>query len=159
MNEPITMQLNGTTISWSGSPQRRLLDLLRDDRGLQSVREGCSVGMCGACTVQVDGQAISSCLLLTGQVAGRQVRTIEGIGTPESLHPIQQAFIDHAAFQCGYCTPGFILTVEALLREIPAADEATIREYLSGNLCRCGSYNNILAAVKALQSGNYSPLG
>jgi aerobic-type carbon monoxide dehydrogenase small subunit (CoxS/CutS family) len=159
MNEPITMQLNGTTISWSGSPQRRLLDLLRDDRGLQSVREGCGVGMCGACTVQVDGQAISSCLLLTGQVAGRQVRTIEGIGTPESLHPIQQAFIDHAAFQCGYCTPGFILTVEALLREIPAADEATIREYLSGNLCRCGSYNNILAAVKALQSGNYSPLG
>lgn len=148
----VELTLNGRAVTLEAPADRRLLDLLRDDLQLLSVREGCGVGMCGACTVLVDGVAVSSCLLVVGQVAGTAVQTVEGLGTPERLHQVQQAFIDHAAFQCGYCTPGFVLTVEALLREHPQADDATIRDYLAGNLCRCGSYNNILAAVRALQS-------
>jgi carbon-monoxide dehydrogenase small subunit len=146
------LNLNGQDVTVDARPDRRLLDLLRDDLQLMSVREGCGVGMCGACTVLVDGVAMSSCLLVVGQVVGSTVQTVEGLGSPERLHAVQQAFIEHAAFQCGYCTPGFVLTVEALLREHPQADEATVRDYLAGNLCRCGSYNNILAAVRALQS-------
>jgi aerobic-type carbon monoxide dehydrogenase small subunit (CoxS/CutS family) len=123
--------------------------VLREDLGLEGAREGCGIGMCGTCTVLLDGRAVSSCLVLALQAAGREITTIEGLGTEQELHPVQQAFIDHAAFQCAYCTPGFILSTVALLRENPAPDDETIRKYLSGNLCRCGSYANILKAVKA----------
>ncbi len=129
-----------------------MLEVLRDDLELGSVREGCGIGMCGTCTVLVDGRAISSCLLLAVQAEGKAIITVEGLTSGERLHPVQQAYIDHAAFQCAYCTPGFILSTIALLTEHPNPDDETIREYLSGNLCRCGSYANILKAVRAYTS-------
>lgn len=125
-----------------------LLEVLRDDLGLMGTKEGCGIGMCGACTVLVDGQPLSSCLVLTEQVAGQEILTIEGLGSPEELHHVQQAFLDEGAFQCAYCTPGFVLTTVALLAENPSPSEEEIREYLAGNLCRCGSYRDILQAVK-----------
>jgi len=128
---------------------RTLLDVLRDDLGLMGTKEGCGVGMCGACTVLVDGKPLSSCIVLAGQVAGKEILTIEGLGSVEKLHPVQGAFLEEGAFQCAYCTPGFVLTTVALLEENPAPSDEEIREYLSGNLCRCGSYQNILRAVKA----------
>jgi len=127
---------------------RTLLDVLRDDLRLMGTKEGCGVGMCGACTVLVDGNPLSSCLVLAEQVAGKEVLTIEGLGSAENLHPVQQAFLDEGAFQCAYCTPGFVLTTVALLAENPSPNDDEIREYLAGNLCRCGSYQNILQAVK-----------
>ena len=127
---------------------RTLLDILREDLGLVGTKEGCGVGMCGACTVLVDGKPFSSCLVLAEQVAGKEVLTIEGLGSAENLHPVQQAYLDEGAFQCAYCTPGFVLTTVALLAENPSPSDEEIREYLSGNLCRCGSYQNILQAVK-----------
>jgi aerobic carbon-monoxide dehydrogenase small subunit len=127
---------------------RRLLDVLRDDLGLMGTKEGCGVGMCGACTVLVGGKPLSSCLVLAKQVVGKEILTIEGLGRAENLHPVQQAFLDEGAFQCAYCTPGFVLTTVALLAEIPDPSDEEIREYLSGNLCRCGSYQNIMQAVR-----------
>jgi aerobic-type carbon monoxide dehydrogenase small subunit (CoxS/CutS family) len=127
---------------------RTLLDILRDDLGLMGTKEGCGVGMCGACAVLVDGKPLSSCLLLAEQAAGKEILTIEGLGSADHLHPVQQAFLDEGAFQCAYCTPGFVLTTVALLGENPSPSDEEIREYLAGNLCRCGSYQNILRAVK-----------
>ena len=129
---------------------RTLLDVLRDDLGLMGTKEGCGVGMCGTCTILVDGKPLSSCLLLAEQVVGKEVLTIEGLGSAENLHPVQQAFLDEGAFQCAYCTPGFVLTAVALLAENPMPSDEEIREYLSGNLCRCGSYQNILQAVRTV---------
>lgn len=149
MEPELRLTVNGAEHRLAAGRATRLLDVLRDTLGLRSVREGCGMGMCGACTVLIEGRVVSSCLLLAAQAEGRPITTVEGLG--EELHPIQQAFIEHAAFQCAYCTPGFVLAVEALLREQPRASEAEIREYLAGNLCRCGSYANILAAVRALQ--------
>ena len=128
---------------------RTLLDVLRDDLGLMGTKEGCGVGMCGACTVLVDGKPLSSCLVLAEQVVGKEILTIEGLGRAENLHPVQQAFLDEGAFQCAYCTPGFVLSTVALLAENPSPSDEEIREYLSGNLCRCGSYQNIIHAVRA----------
>jgi len=128
---------------------RILLDILREDLNLISTKEGCGVGMCGACTVLVDGRPFSSCHLLAEQVAGKEIITIEGLSNDGNLHPVQQAFLEHGAFQCAYCTPGFVLTTVALLNENPSPTDDEIREYLSGNLCRCGSYQNILRAVKS----------
>jgi aerobic-type carbon monoxide dehydrogenase small subunit (CoxS/CutS family) len=108
--------------------------------------------MCGACTVLINNQPISSCLMLAVQAGETEITTVEGLASPAGLHPVQQAFIDHAGFQCAYCTPGFILSTVALLREHPQPDNETIRAYLAGNLCRCGSYENILVAVKACSS-------
>jgi len=129
---------------------RTLLAVLRDDLGLVGAKEGCGIGMCGACTILVDGEPISSCLMLAVQASGRDIVTVEGLAPEGKLHFIQQAFIDHGAFQCAYCTPGFVLSTMALLNETPAPDREEIRDYLSGNLCRCGSYPNILRAVEAL---------
>jgi len=127
---------------------RTLLDVLRDELGLMGTKEGCGVGMCGACTVLVDGKPLSSCLVLAEQVADKEILTIEGLGSAGNLHPVQQAFLDEGAFQCAYCTPGFVLTTVALLSEKPSPNDEEIREYLAGNLCRCGSYQNIIQAVK-----------
>ena len=130
-----------------------LLEVLRDELGLLGTKEGCSIGICGACTVLVDGKPLSSCLVLAEQVAGKEILTIEGLGGVETLHPVQQAFLKHGAFQCAYCTPGFVLTTVALLNGNPSPTEGEIREYLSGNLCRCGSYQNILQAVRTASQG------
>jgi len=129
---------------------RTLLEVLREDLGLPSTKEGCGIGMCGACTVLVDGKPFSSCLILAVQAAGRKILTIEGLARDGELHPVQAAFVEHGAFQCAYCTPGFVLSSAALLAENPNPDEGEIREYLSGNLCRCGSYENILRAVASV---------
>ena len=128
---------------------RTLLDVLREDLGLVGAKEGCGIGMCGACTVLVDGKPINGCLTLAELVAGNEVLTVEGLAKDGKLHPIQQAFIDERAFQCAYCTPGFVLSTVALLNENPSPTDDEIREYLSGNLCRCGSYQNIIRAVVA----------
>ena len=128
---------------------RTLLEVLRDDLGLVGTKEGCGIGMCGACTVLVDGKPVSGCLTLAAQVADKEIVTVEGLAMDGKLHPIQQAFIDERAFQCAYCTPGFILSTVALLKENPKPSDAEIREYLAGNLCRCGSYQNIMKAVSA----------
>ena len=130
---------------------RTLLEVLRVDLHLPGSKEGCGIGVCGTCTVLVDGERMSSCLLLAVQARGKKVQTIEGLQRDGRLDPVQQSFIDHAAFQCAYCTPGFILSVAALLAENPAPSDDEIREYLSGNLCRCGSYQNILQAVLDLK--------
>ena len=125
----------------------RLLDLLRD-LGLSSVREGCGVGACGACTVLLDGKPVSSCLIYAARCEGRSVETVEGNG--DELDSVQQAVLDCGALQCGYCTPGFVLSVRALLAENPSPTEAEVRDYLAGNLCRCGAYPEILEAVSRL---------
>lgn len=145
----IRLNVNGKEHSLKVAAERRLLDVLREDLGLLSVREGCGIGLCGTCTILVDGKAISGCLMLATQAQGKKILTVEGLSQNGNLHPVQQAFIEHSAFQCAYCTPGFILSAIALLNENPQPDEETIREYLAGNLCRCGSYLNILEAVKA----------
>ncbi len=148
-NESVTLQVNGNHHKVEVPPTQILLETLRDSLNLQGTWGSCGIGMCGTCTVLVDGIAISSCLTLTAQLEGRHVTTIEGLAQKGQLHPVQQAYIDHGAFQCAYCTPGFILSTVALLNEHNNPDDDTIREYLSGNLCRCGSYVNILNAVRA----------
>lgn len=130
---------------------RTLLNVLRDDLHLGAAREGCGIGMCGACTVLVDGRTMSSCLTLAAQVEGKEIVTVEGLSRDGQLHPVQQAFIDQGAFQCAYCTPGFILAAVALLNENPHPNDEEIRDYLAGNLCRCGSYQNIMQAVRSLR--------
>ncbi len=145
----LTLHVNGADHQVDVRPDQTLLDALRQRLGLGSVREACGIGICGACTVLMEGQAMSSCLLLAAQAAGREIVTVEGLSDGGRLHTVQQAFIDHAAFQCAYCTPGFILTTIALLRENPNPGDQDIRDYLEGNLCRCGSYVNILEAVRA----------
>lgn len=146
---PITLRKNGKQHRLSVSNSQTLLQVLRDTLYLDSVRDSCGIGMCGTCTVLVDGQAMSSCLMLAALVDGKKIITVEGLGNREKLHPVQQAFIDHGAFQCVYCPPGFVLSTVALLNEVSDADDGTIREYLSGNLCRSGSYVNILNAEQA----------
>jgi carbon-monoxide dehydrogenase small subunit len=133
-------------------PRLLLTDFLRADLGLTGAHMGCDDGMCGACTVKVDGRPVKSCLMLAIQADGARMTTVEGLGTSADLHPVQQAFIDAGAVQCGYCTPGFVVATSALLERTPAPTDAEIRDGLVGNLCRCGCYQNIRAAV-ALAAG------
>ena len=143
----IRFTLNHTPVTADCDPHKRLLDLLREDFGLTGAKEGCGEGECGACTVLLDGKAVPSCLVFAGQVDGHAVVTIEGLSKDGVLDPLQQAFLDHGAVQCGFCTPGMILSAKGLLLEHPAADEAQIRDALSGNLCRCSGYEQIVRAV------------
>ena len=145
----IQFALNGNAHSTSVAPQRTLIDYLRDSLGLTGAKLGCSRGVCGACTVLVDGQPVASCSMFAFQADGTSVTTIEGISTAQGLDPIQQAFADHAGFQCGYCTPGMVLLTRALLAAHPNPDRATIVEWLSSNVCRCTGYAQIIAAVEA----------
>jgi carbon-monoxide dehydrogenase small subunit len=126
------------------------LDFLRDDLSLKGTVEGCSVGVCGSCTVLLDGRPVSSCLMLATNAEGKRVTTIEGLAQNGELDPVQKAFLKHQAFQCGYCTAGMIMAVKGLLASNPRPTQAQARDYLSGNLCRCGTYVEVLAAVKEL---------
>lgn len=147
-NLDVTLRVNGAEHRLQVRPHRTLLEALRDHLKLMSVREGCGIGMCGSCTVLLDGQPISSCLTLAAMAEGKEITTVEGLGEGGQLDPIQQAFIDRSGFQCSYCTPGFILTAKALLAENPTASDEEIRDYLGGNLCRCGSYVKIMDSVR-----------
>ncbi|MSP57106.1 MAG: (2Fe-2S)-binding protein [Myxococcales bacterium] len=144
----ISLRVNGREEALRVRPHHTLLEVLRNELGLTGPREGCGVGMCGACTVLVDGRPVSGCLLPAALAEGHDLLTIEGMEGPNGeLHPIQQAYVDHTGFQCSYCTPGFILTSKALLAELPDATRDEARAYLAGNLCRCGSYVKILDSV------------
>jgi carbon-monoxide dehydrogenase small subunit len=144
----ISLRVNGRDEVVKARPHHTLLEVLRNELGLTGPREGCGVGMCGACTVLVDGRPVSGCLLPAALAEGYELVTIEGLESPDGeLHPIQQAFVDHTGFQCSYCTPGFILTSKALLDENPDPSREEARHYLAGNLCRCGSYVKILDSV------------
>jgi xanthine dehydrogenase YagT iron-sulfur-binding subunit len=150
---PITLTVNGRDTQLSVAPWTTLLDALRDRLGLTGTKKGCDHGQCGACTVLVDGRRINACLTLAIMKNGAQVTTIEGLATGGALHPLQQAFIDHDAFQCGYCTPGQICSAAGLLAEGKAKTADEIRELMSGNICRCGAYANIVAAIQQVIGG------
>ncbi|WP_276602612.1 (2Fe-2S)-binding protein [Nannocystis pusilla] len=143
----ITLKVNGSTLRLQVAPWTTLLDLLRERLGLTGSKKGCDHGQCGACTVLVDGVRINSCLSLAVMRDGASVTTIEGLAEGDALHPLQQAFIENDAFQCGYCTPGQICSAVGLLAEGHARSDDQIRELMSGNLCRCGAYPNIVAAI------------
>jgi xanthine dehydrogenase YagT iron-sulfur-binding subunit len=145
---PVRLQINGVTRELRMDPRVTLLDALRERCGLTGTKKGCDQGACGACTVLADGRRVLSCLTLAVACEGREITTIEGLGSEGSLHPVQQAFIAHDAFQCGFCTPGQILSAVALLAEGRARSDAEIREFMSGNICRCGAYPNIVAAIR-----------
>jgi xanthine dehydrogenase YagT iron-sulfur-binding subunit len=151
----VTLRVNGTDHRLRLDPRVTLLDALRDALGLTGTKKGCDQGACGACTVLVDGRRVVSCLTLAAQCDGRQVTTIEGLSRDGELHPVQEAFIRHDAFQCGYCTSGQIMSAVSLLAEGRAGSDEEIREFMSGNLCRCGAYPNIVAAIRAVaQAGD-----
>ena len=141
--------LNGRTVSFDGSGSRRLLDVLREDLRLTGTKEGCGEGECGACSVLIDGEIVDSCLVAVGQVEGRAVTTVEGLAPPDELSPLQRAFIDHGAAQCGICTPGMVLAAHVLLENTPHPTETEVRIGLAGNLCRCTGYTKIIDAVLA----------
>ncbi|MDA8307154.1 MAG: (2Fe-2S)-binding protein [Deltaproteobacteria bacterium] len=153
MNKPakrlISLKINGMEYEMAVRPNRTLLEVLREDLMLTGTKEGCDDGSCGSCTVLLDGSPVRSCLLLAVEAENREVTTIEGLAEDEKLHPIQQAFVDHGAIQCGYCSPGMILTAKALLDENPEPSEQDILHAISGNLCRCTGYNKIVTAIKA----------
>ncbi|RAH96120.1 (2Fe-2S)-binding protein [Acuticoccus sediminis] len=144
----INVVINGEPKSIAVDTRASLLDLLRERLALTGAKKGCDHGQCGACTVHVDGRRVASCLTLAAKVDGREVTTIEGLSDGETLHPMQQAFIDHDALQCGYCTPGQIMAAVACVAEGNATSPERIREYMSGNICRCGAYVGIVAAIQ-----------
>jgi carbon-monoxide dehydrogenase small subunit len=144
----VRLEINGIEYEREADPRRLLSDFIRDDLGLHGTHVGCEHGVCGACTIQWDGNAVRSCLVFAVQANGARLRTVEGLApNNEDLHPIQQAFTEVHALQCGFCTPGILMTVQALLRDNPDPSEAEVRDGLSGNLCRCTGYQNIVKAV------------
>ena len=147
---PLRLTVNGKIVEAEVAPWVTLLDFLREQLHLAGTKKGCDHGQCGACTVLVDGRRVNSCLILAVVKDGAEITTIEGLGSPQSLHPLQQAFVDHDAFQCGYCTPGQICSAAGLIAEGQAKTREEIRELMSGNLCRCGAYTNIADAIEAV---------
>jgi aerobic carbon-monoxide dehydrogenase small subunit len=144
---PITLTINGTSHTVEASPMKRLLDVLREDLRLTGTKEGCGEGECGACSVLLNGDLVNSCLIPVLQAQGAHIHTIEGIGTPEHLHPLQQCFLERGGAQCGICTPGMILAAKHLLDKTPSPTAAQMAEGLAGNLCRCTGYMRIFEAV------------
>lgn len=144
----VTITVNGTRYERAVEPRLLLSDFLRHDLGLTGTHVGCEHGVCGACTVLLDGEPVRSCLMFAVQADGHEILTVEGLGTPEHLHPLQEAFMESHAVQCGFCTPGFLMTLIPFLKENPSLTEPEIREAMSGNLCRCTGYQNIVDAVK-----------
>lgn len=151
MKREIHLRLNQRDVSLIVDDADTLLEVLRDRFKLWSVRESCGVSACGTCTVLLDGKPVSACLFLAARAAGHEILTLEGLSDGDPLHPIQQAWMEERALQCAYCTPGFVLSVKALLAENPDPSDDEIREYLAGNLCRCAGYADILRAVRASQ--------
>jgi len=149
LKQQIELTVNGFAQRLEVEPTRRLIDVIRDDLHLKGTKEGCSIGVCGSCTVLVNGDVMSACLTLAVSVRGKQIRTIEGIGSNGQLHPLQRAFLDHGGFQCGFCTPGQILAAYALLAQHADPTDEDIKEAMLGNLCRCTGYYKIIDSIKA----------
>lgn len=143
----VSATVNGDAVEYLCEAEETLLDVLRNRLGLTGAKEGCATGDCGACSVQLDGRLVCSCLVLGAEAEGREVETVEGLADGERLHPLQQKFLDHAALQCGICTPGFLMAAKALLERNPNPSETEIRYGLAGNLCRCTGYDKIVRAV------------
>lgn len=157
MKKPLNLTVNGEEHQTTIEPNRLLLQFLRDDLGLTGTKEGCSIGVCGACSVIVDGRLVSSCLTLALACQGKEVTTIEGLAKDGKLHPLQQAFIEYGGFQCGICTPGQIMAAKALLDENSKPSEEEVKEWMSGNLCRCTGYYKILDSIMAVVNKKISP--
>ena len=145
----VRLEANGETFDVAVEPRKTLADALREDCGLTGTHLGCEHGVCGACTVLLDGEPVRSCLLFAAQCDGREIRTVEGLADGDRLHPLQQAFWDHHGLQCGFCTPGFLMLAAAVLEQDPDIGDAELREAMSSNLCRCTGYQNIITAVRA----------
>jgi carbon-monoxide dehydrogenase small subunit len=143
----VTATVNGDAVEFLCEPEQTLLDVLRDELDLTGSKEGCASGDCGACSVLLDGRLVCACLVLGAEMEGRSVETIEGMADGAKLHPLQQKFLDHAALQCGVCTPGFLIAAKALLERTPNPSESEVRYWLAGNLCRCTGYDKIVRAV------------
>ena len=150
---PLKIEINGKWQELLVEPRVTLLDLLREQLGLTGTKKGCDHGQCGACTVHVDGRRVNACLSLAVMNQGKAITSIEGIAKGEELHPMQEAFIKHDGFQCGYCTPGQIMSAIACVREGHAKNDEDIREFMSGNICRCGAYTNITKAIREVAEG------
>ena len=146
----VTLNVNGKEVTLKVGPKERLIDTLREQLGLTGTKEGCSIGECGACTVILNGEAVSSCLILTGQIGGSEVLTIEGLEVAGKLDPLQKAFIDYQAVQCGFCTPGMLMSAKALLMKNPHPSREEIKTSLEGNLCRCTGYEQIIEAIESV---------
>ncbi|MFV0382392.1 (2Fe-2S)-binding protein [Paracoccus sp. (in: a-proteobacteria)] len=144
----VTTTVNGDPVEFLADPRETLLDCLRDHLGLTGSKEGCGTGDCGACSVMLDGTLVSSCLVLGVEAGGKRIETIEGMANGSGLHPLQRKFLEHAALQCGFCTPGFLIAAKALLERNPDPTETEIRYWLAGNLCRCTGYDKIIRAVQ-----------
>jgi aerobic-type carbon monoxide dehydrogenase small subunit (CoxS/CutS family) len=157
MKKHIVFTVNGEEHEVEIEANRLLLQVLRETLGLTGTKEGCSIGVCGACSVIVDGRVVSSCLTLAAGCAGKKIETIEGLAKDGKLHPLQQAFIEYGGFQCGICTPGQIMAAKSLLDENPAPSEDEVKEWMSGNLCRCTGYYKILEAVMAVVNNKIDP--
>lgn len=149
MKQLIKLMVNGESYEMTVEPRKLLLDVLRDNLGLTGTKKACDFGNCGSCTVLIDGKPVLSCLTLAIEAQSRDILTVEGLASDGQLHPLQQAFIDYGAIQCGFCTPGMLLSAKALLEENPQPISAEIKEALSGNLCRCTGYAKIIQAVEA----------
>ena len=143
----LDLSVNARRYRIAVEPRRTLADALRDSCGLTGTHTGCEHGVCGACTVLVDGAPVRSCLMFAVQAKGKDIRTVESLSTPDKLHPLQQAFIDHHALQCGYCTPGFLMLAVGLIEQNPSISDGDLKDHLSSNLCRCTGYQNIIEAV------------
>jgi xanthine dehydrogenase YagT iron-sulfur-binding subunit len=150
---PVELQVNGRPVRLALEPRETLLDTLRDKLHLSGTKKGCDQGTCGACTVLVDGKRVNSCLTLAIMTQGKDVTTIEGLQRGDELHPMQAAFLEHDGFQCGFCTPGQIMSAVGLMNERRPTDDANVREWMSGNICRCGAYANIAAAIQSTAGG------
>lgn len=153
MRAAVQMRVNGHEVVRTVDVRRTLADFLREDAGLTGTHLGCEHGVCGACTVLLDGQPVRSCLMFAVQAGGSEITTVEALGRPDALSPLQQAFRDHHALQCGFCTPGFLMSAYALLRDEPHPSEEQIRDVLGGHLCRCTGYQGIVEAVRAAAGG------
>jgi carbon-monoxide dehydrogenase small subunit len=152
MKTAIELNINGDSYEILVSPNNTLLEILREKLGLMGTKRGCDLGACGACTVLVDGEAALSCVMLALDAVGKKITTIEGLSETGQLHPLQQTFVDQGALQCGFCTPGMILTAQAILQEDPHPTEETIKKKMAGNLCRCTGYKKVVEAVMSVRT-------